>query len=908
MRRLYFTLALLLCLTLCVFAFASCGKKKAKTTTAAQTDPEGSVATTAEPTLPPATTTKTPHVHTPEDEYTIDLQPTCTTPGEKSYYCVECGMKIPETTVQIPIDPKAHKVTDWDTDAPTLLKPTGSRTGNCIYCEAPIEEELTFEHNVQTFTSSSSGDYYPACATLGEIRGDKHFYPTDADPEGIDLLVEYSVLWNETLLNFDVSNDRMPTIDTRFTPNKSGTNGNSGIVRWELASDTTSKWCTCKYAGGFEVAHYETSEPDSPYPRFGEKDGVDATAYPNIGGANLGDGQPHGEMQWGWHRVSIRYREELTNPNELKAGSAEATYFLQVWVYIDGTLVLHNSGNDHTWGNDGSDRKLFSAANDGEGGIKYTENDALYLHGAFLDSVRTNQDTKSYFEIADYSAIIGHDFVQDVCKVYNPVETQMDVEEGVSVPTTMWYTLKHEHVPANEYTIDLEPNCTTPGSKSYHCTICGAIIADSVTPIEPTAAEGHTPAEDYTIDAEPTCSALGSRSKHCTVCGAIIPETVEPIDMIAHTPATDYTIDVAPTCSAVGSKSKHCTVCNTILADTVTEVEIDPTAHSIPEGTITVTPTLLADGKKTGECELCHNAAEVSVTYEPPIIALRAGQKTKFTADPKTLGDIRGENHYYEAGNDLLIEYSILWDEAFLGMRQNSSTITAVETRLATNDKGTSDNHAILRLNLDDDTQSEWVYCKYAGGIEVGAWGTGDSELDNPYPRFDQNNADVTAYPNIGGANAGDGQPLGDTQWGWHRVSIRYREEVTNVDAVKAGEAATYKLTMWVYVDGVLVLHFSDSDHMRNGVSYKLFTAESDGEGGIAYVENDALYLHGAFMDSTRLEDGKNPGYSSIADYSVTVGTDFVQNVKKVTNPTETTWEIASGVFVPSTMWYELAD
>ena len=147
-----------------------------------------------------------------------------------------------------------------------------------------------------------------------------------------------------------------------------------------------------------------------------------------------------------------------------------------------------------------------------------------------------------------------------------------------------------------------------------------------------------------------------------------------------------------------------------------------------------------------------------------------------------------------------------------------------------------------------------------------------------------------------------------NTQWGWHRVSIRYREEVTNVDAVKAGEAATYKLTMWVYIDGVLVLHFSDSDHMRNGVSYKLFTAESDGEGGITYVENDALYLHGAFMDSTRLEDGKNPGYSSIADYSVTVGTDFVQNVKKVTNPTETTWEIASGVFVPSTMWYELAD
>ena len=439
MKRLYLALALLLCLALCVFAFASCGKKKAETTTAAETEPAKTTpATTAEATTAPATTTKAPHVHTPEAEYTIDLQPTCTTPGEKSYYCVECGMKITETTVQIPIDPNAHKVLEWNTDAPTLLKPTGSRSGICTYCEAPIEEELTFEHDVRTFTTSS-GKYSPSSATLGQIRGDKHYYPTDANPEGLDLLVEYSILWNETLLNLDVSNNRMPTIDTRFAPGSAGTSGNSGIVRWELASDTTSEWCTCKYAGGFEVAAFETSEADSPYPRFGLKEGVDATAYPNIGGANLGDGQPHGDTQWGWHRVSIRYREEVTNVNEVKTGAA-ATYKLQVWVYIDGTLVLHNSGTDHKWGGDGSDRKLFSAASDGEGGIRYTENDALYLHGAFLDSTKMKEG-KGYFEIADYSVTVGTDFVQNVRKVTNPVATTLTVEEGVTVPSTMWYEL-----------------------------------------------------------------------------------------------------------------------------------------------------------------------------------------------------------------------------------------------------------------------------------------------------------------------------------------------------------------------------------------------------------------------------------------------------------------------------------
>ena len=51
------------------------------------------------------------------------------------------------------------------------------------------------------------------------------------------------------------------------------------------------------------------------------------------------------------------------------------------------------------------------------------------------------KDGKGYFEIADYSATIGSDFVQNVRKVTNPVATTLDVDEGVTVPSTMWYEL-----------------------------------------------------------------------------------------------------------------------------------------------------------------------------------------------------------------------------------------------------------------------------------------------------------------------------------------------------------------------------------------------------------------------------------------------------------------------------------
>ena len=385
----------------------------------------------------PETVVILPKKHVPEKEYEIETEPTCCTDGLKILYCAECGDPIEEVLIEA--DPDAHKVDNWEVSKqPTLLDPTGHRSGVCKYCEEPLEEELTFKHNVQVFTTSS-GKYSAGHATLGEIRGDEHFYATDDHINGLDLLVEYSFLWNDTLLNLYNINGTMPAVDTRFATTESGSTGNMGIVRLELAENTTSQWCICKYAGGFTA--YGTSEPDNPYPRF-EETVMDATAYPNIGGANLGDGQPLGDTQWGWHRVSIRFHEEVTNIDEVKEGAA-ATYYIQLWVYIDGDLVIHTSGTDHRWGGDGSDRKLYSVKSDEEGGVIYTENDNLYLHGAFLDSRKMNSDV-GYFEIADYSAKIGDgkdDFVQQVRKVQNPTLTTFEVEEGVSLPSTMWYEL-----------------------------------------------------------------------------------------------------------------------------------------------------------------------------------------------------------------------------------------------------------------------------------------------------------------------------------------------------------------------------------------------------------------------------------------------------------------------------------
>ena len=328
---------------------------------------------------------------------------------------------------------------------------------------------------------------------------------------------------------------------------------------------------------------------------------------------------------------------------------------------------------------------------------------------------------------------------------------------------------------------------------------------------------------------------------------------------------------------------------------------------------VTKQATLLEDGVKTEHCAVCNESREVPYSFEPDIQKFTDATKNSYNPNIAKVSDIRGDEHFYTAGNDLLVEFSVLWTEEIQDLRADKKPY--MDFRFTQTSNADSTNKNIFYWSLSDNCGGS--DCKFAGGFE---WGGIDvNEPDNPYPKFTDGALGLgetkDEYPNIGGANGGDGTPQGDDRWGWHRVSVRYREEVSNVAAVEAGGNATYNLEMWVYVDGVLVIHsyandfiYQPKDHPENNRDYKLFTAASNGNGGITYTDtNDDLYLHGAYLHSKQMASGKT-AYFEIADYSATIGSDFVQNVRRVNNPTPTTLEVENGVFVPSTMWYELDD
>lgn len=65
----------------------------------------------------------------------------------------------------------------------------------------------------------------------------------------------------------------------------------------------------------------------------------------------------------------------------------------------------------------------------------------------------------------------------------------------------------------DEYTTDVKPTCTKPGSKSIHCSRCDA--TKDVTEIEPT---GHSFGE-WTVSKDSTCVAGGQKTRKCEICG-----------------------------------------------------------------------------------------------------------------------------------------------------------------------------------------------------------------------------------------------------------------------------------------------------------------------------------------------------------------------------------------------------
>ena len=418
------TLALILALVMVAFAFASCGKKNADATTAAGTTAAGTAAaqTTAGTTAAETTAAPTQPTcqHVPEDMWRVTTPATCTTPGVEKLYCEECGEELEER--QIEIDPDAHKVDEWTvTEAANMLNPTGSRTGVCTLCQNDVVEDILWEGPTIKAFDAISERYGMAEVKLEDVRGDDHFYPTEVNPEGKDLYVEFSILWNETVLNFDASNN--PYMVGRFY---------DGKPFYYFSPVSGMSYSDAQFPGAFEwTGNLKTPISDSEVttPTGMVSAGENFSDYPNIAGTD----EAHPE--YGWHRFGIRYHLELLDG---KTGADLKDYVGIVTAFVDGVAIFKlSTGTD---GMQNWESMLFKAESDGEGGIVYSDAGDIVVP-FIMNKSNTKADTVAYLAFADVYVTCGTDFVMKVEKVASPEAKTLEVAEGVEIPAPVYFKL-----------------------------------------------------------------------------------------------------------------------------------------------------------------------------------------------------------------------------------------------------------------------------------------------------------------------------------------------------------------------------------------------------------------------------------------------------------------------------------
>ena len=149
----------------------------------------------------------------------------------------------------------------------------------------------------------------------------------------------------------------------------------------------------------------------------------------------------------------------------------------------------------------------------------------------------------------------------------------------------------HEHV-WGEGAITTKPTCTTPGVKTYTCSVCNK------TKTEEIPATGHQHTEVRNVK-EATCKEEGyTGDTYCTDCGEKL-SSGEPTAKKAHD-WDEGKVTTEATCKNTGVKTYTCNNCG----ETKTE-GIPVTDHIWDNGKVTTKPSCITPGVKTYTCTVC---------------------------------------------------------------------------------------------------------------------------------------------------------------------------------------------------------------------------------------------------------------------------------------------------------------
>ena len=341
---------------------------------------------------------------------TVDTVPTCTTEGVKSIKCMRCSIKQEGTEQSIPAT--GHS------DVPVVVTPTffseGLAEGKCAFCDTTVSTDLPkTEVTLNTITAENKLNNTPyQTANIGEALEDKEFYPTEDDPNGNDLYLEFSILWNST----------MQTIEGKgigwghIAFDADVTHESDAIYKffsW-LYYREDARWCP--FVGGFEFSEKVKSFVYGPQ---WKENSTSESNFTIIKGLD------------GWHRIGLQYHQNVYNNN------GTLSYDVTLTLYVDGVKTNEIIVD---WG------AFFYSAEIVDDQIVYVSNEEVKSNYAVFyrignAALRTGYTENAYFPFADCILSVGDGFVMNVSPVENP-EAQDFTQGDVTLSGKMYYQLK----------------------------------------------------------------------------------------------------------------------------------------------------------------------------------------------------------------------------------------------------------------------------------------------------------------------------------------------------------------------------------------------------------------------------------------------------------------------------------
>ena len=455
--------------------------------------------------------------HKWETEYTTDIEPKCETPGSKSYHCEYCDTINEASKTEIP-------ATDHNWNEGVVTKEPGCTTkgektftcqndnshtktedipalnhideDNNGYCDRENCKELICDHVGQDTVLKD--DKAATCLEEG-YTGDKHCKKCDVIVEYGEEIDALGHSWNATSYNFAADGKsctatRTCKRDASHVENATAkitsaekTPATCTVMGWTTYTATfTETWAAVQYKDVQDIAIDADNHDGDTYTQdedivagtcISEKTWNEVT-YCSDCKAKLSTVAKTGEIDSTNHENTKNH--EQTNPTCLNVGYTAGVFCEDCDKWISGheeiPAIAHKNKEHH--------KKVDSTCM-ATGTIEYWScpdcgknfSDEECTTVVTDLTIEINPDAHSWGDwtqtIAPTCSAAGED--TRTCK--HNAEHKETRPVAIDADAHKWET---------EYTTDIDPECETPGSKSYHCEYCDAINETSKTEIPAT--------------------------------------------------------------------------------------------------------------------------------------------------------------------------------------------------------------------------------------------------------------------------------------------------------------------------------------------------------------------------------------------------------------------------------------